>query len=85
MYQAFEQAPDAFERRLDAALDGRSDVTVRQLVEALGIPLERADFSLTTRIGKALARKGWEVYRRDGAGARERHYRQMLPSTPQPA
>jgi hypothetical protein len=63
------------------AIAGKSEIAVRFIAEALGVPDNRATSAL---VGRALRQLGWAQHHRAGAGERERIYR-PLPAPPVPA
>lgn len=59
---------------VERAAKDRPEFTMRALLSALGIPEERQDRSVQTRIGAALRRLGYTVIRRDTRTPQERYY-----------
>lgn len=63
------------------ALEGRAEVTIREVMAALGVPEEKRTRATAFVIGQALRRLGWAVAGQRGGpvGARERYYRPAAP------
>lgn len=71
-----QEATRVTEDDVGRALDGRAEVTIREVMAALGIPEEKRTMALAVPIGAMLRRLGWELTGQRGSnGARERYYR----------